>query len=616
MQQSDEIKQKLDIVDIIRDYLPLKAAGMNFRARCPFHREKTPSFMVSPDKQIFHCFGCGKGGDVFTFIQEIEGVDFIGALRILAPKAGVMLKRQDPKLASQRNRILDILEISRKHYHQLLLTSKLAEGTRKYLKSRGIDREIAEEWQIGFALDSWDNLSNLLKSKAFSEQEIFLAGMIAKSDTSSRFYDRFRGRIMFPINDLNGATVAFSARIMPEQEEENKMGKYINSPQTNVYDKSKIIFGLDKAKLHIKSEDLAIVAEGQMDVITAHINGHKNVIASSGTALTQDQIQIIKRYTNNIALAFDMDAAGSMAADRGAREAMKAEMNVKVIELPNGKDPDECIRKDPELWREAIANARQVMEYYFNQIFKDLDINKIENKREGVKKALPIIRQLENKIEQDYWLKYLSEIVNVDEFILREAISGIKNIKTSKREQIVKATGETKKVLSKEERTSEILLILLLKYPFLLEYSIKNINIEHIIGDNLNILYRKLLLYYNNIINNAIDANESEIINYQNFRQWLAENQNNKDIINESQLNYYDRLAFLGETDFFKYENDEAKNEAIGLIKELNKSQLVGNLRVLEKQIAEAERQKNNKHIDELMEEFRLLSEELRDYTN
>ncbi|MCK5357188.1 MAG: hypothetical protein KAJ48_02235, partial [Elusimicrobiales bacterium] len=230
LQPSDEIKQKLDIVDVIREYIPIKPAGMNFRANCPFHREKTPSFMVSPDKQIWHCFGCQKGGDIFSFVQEIEGIDFVEALRLLAPKAGVTLRRQDPKLTSQRNRILDILEMSRKYFHYNLLNSPAAAKAREYLKERGLIEETIEEWQIGYSPDSWDSAIKLLQGKGFKENEIFLAGIIVKSQNSSRFYDRFRARIMFPINDINSNTVAFSARVSPEKEAEEKMGKYINSP--------------------------------------------------------------------------------------------------------------------------------------------------------------------------------------------------------------------------------------------------------------------------------------------------------------------------------------------------------------------------------------------------
>ncbi|MCK5320853.1 DNA primase, partial [Candidatus Parcubacteria bacterium] len=265
MQPSEEIKSRLDIVDVIREYIQLQAAGVNFRAKCPFHREKTPSFVVSPEKQIYHCFGCGEGGDIFSFVMKMEGIEFVEALRLLAPKAGVALKKQNPEAASKRNKILDMLDLSRRYYHKIFLGEASARNAREYIKKRALSADTIEEWQIGYSLDSWDTVGKLLRAKGYKENEIFVAGLIVKSNKSNRFYDRFRGRIMFPINDVNGNTVAFSARISPEKEAVEKMGKYINSPQTPVYDKSKILFGLDKAKLEIKKEDLAIVVEGQMD---------------------------------------------------------------------------------------------------------------------------------------------------------------------------------------------------------------------------------------------------------------------------------------------------------------------------------------------------------------
>src|SRR3989339_633196 len=215
MQPSEEIKAKLDIVEVIRDYIQLQQAGSNWRAKCPFLPEKSPGFMVSAEKQSWCFFGCGKGGDVFSFIQEIEGVEFIEALRLLAPKAGVALKAMDPKLTSKRNRLLDILDPSRRYYHKVLLESPAAEKARQYLSARGLGAENLEEWQIGYSPDSWDITFNLLKSKGFSENEIFLAGMVVRRQNRPGFYDRFRGRIMFPINDVNGATVAFTARGAP-----------------------------------------------------------------------------------------------------------------------------------------------------------------------------------------------------------------------------------------------------------------------------------------------------------------------------------------------------------------------------------------------------------------
>ncbi|MCK5211170.1 DNA primase [Candidatus Parcubacteria bacterium] len=616
MKSSEEIKQKLDIVDVIREYLPLKPAGMNFRAKCPFHREKTPSFMVSPDKQIWHCFGCQKGGDIFSFIQEIEGIDFVEALRMLAPKAGVTLRRQDPKLASQRNRMLDILEMSRKYFHHNLINSPTAAKAREYLKERSLSEETIEEWQIGYSSDSWDAAITLLKSKGFKENEILLSGMIVKSQNSSRFYDRFRARIMFPINDINGNTVAFSARVSPEKEAEEKMGKYINSPATQVYDKSKILFGLDKAKMNIKKEDLAIIVEGQMDAISAHQAGFKNVVASSGTALTADQIQILKRYTLNIAIAFDMDEAGAMAADRGIREAMRAEMNIKVIEVPQGKDPDDCIREDPAIWQEAVKSAKPMMQYYFDQTLKDKDLSQVENKRSVSQFLLPIIAQLGNRIEQDFWLKALAEALAVKEEILREAIQGQQAPKAPKaaNEEVVDRPAKAK---NRDEKMSELILALILKFPELLNYVINNIRLEHIQGSHSQGLYKSLINYYNIIRPNTEDVSGSlPILAYSNFKNWLISNDGPENTANTDQLRLLDQLVFLGDREYTDISSDLAKNELIKIVLFLKKVNLLKQMKNIERLIAKAEQESNSNELNSLMEELKILSEEMQEYGN
>ena len=610
----------MDIVDVIRDYIPLKPAGVNFRARCPFHREKTPSFMVSPERQIFHCFGCGKGGDMFSFVMEMEGVDFVEALRILAPKAGVTLRRQDPKAASQRNRLLDINDLCRKYYHQLLLNSEQAKNARQYLSERGLTEETIEEWQIGYSLDSWDSIIKMLKAKGYSENEIFLSGMSVRSTKRPGFYDRFRGRIMFPINDVNGNLVAFSARVSPERQENEKMGKYINSPQTLVYNKSKILFGLDKTKLEIKKADLAIIMEGQMDVITAHQHGYKNVVASSGTALTDEQITLLKRYSPNIALAFDMDEAGQIAADRGIRAAMQAEMNIKVIEVPTGKDPDECIKNNSAGWEKAVASAKPMMQYYFDQTLDGLDLEMIENRREASKILLPLIAKLGNLVEQEAWLRKLSEIIDIKEEVLREVLQQKASAPARQKEnkQEPEAPAGQAANITREEKLSELMLALLLKHPALINYALNRIQAEHLSGGEQQAFYKNLILYYNNIVNRKNDDNGDDIelvINYEDFRAFLdsgiagEENLN----IDYNQPRQLDKLVLLADRDYYELDFEMAKNEAITIITALRKSSLTKRMREVERLIADKEKQADKQAVEELMEEFKLLSDEIRE---
>lgn len=634
MQPSEEIKSKLDIVEVIREYIQLKPAGINFRANCPFHHEKTPSFVVSPEKQIWHCFGCSKGGDVLSFVMEMEGLSFVETLRSLAPKAGVTLTRQNPEIASQRNRLLDIIEISKNYYHRVLLESSDAESARQYLRERGLTDETISDWQIGFSPSSWDDLINLLKKRGYNDNEIFLSGMSVKKEGTGRFYNRFRGRIMFPINDINGNAVAFTARVSPENEETEKMGKYVNSPQTMIYDKSGILFGLDKAKQEIKKQDLAILMEGQMDVITAHQNGYKNVVASSGTALTENQIIILKRYSNNISLSFDMDKAGEMAADRGIKEAMRADVNTKIIELPHGKDPDECIRKSGTDWETAVKNAKPVMQYYFDKTFTDLDLELVENKREAVRKLLPTIAKIGNEIEKDFWLNKLSQTLDVREDILRETMQKInpavdKNALRSEAE-IEIANPKEKKL--REEMLSELFITLIVKFPSNIDYAIGRIEAGHIIGEDNRRLYKDLVLYYNNLIDTWTQEGGNinpPQISYEALKHWLnasADNNNQKvtainagenrpqeQFINSPSAQLLDKLALLGDKDYFELENDQAKSEIIKIIIHLKKHYLKNRKKEIQSLIAQAEANKEEDAIQQLLEEFKVLTDEMNE---
>lgn len=612
MQPSEEIKSKLDVVDVIKEYIQIKPAGTNFRGLCPFHNEKNPSFMVSPEKQIWHCFGCAKGGDIFAFVMEIEGITFAESLRMLAQKAGVILEHHNPKLVSQKNRILDIIEISAKHFNDNLMQGKDGEKARKYLEERGLGEETIEEWEIGYSRESWDDLFNHLRKKGFSENEIFLAGMIVKRDKMSGFYDRFRGRIMFPIKDINGNTVAFTARVMPGGDD--KQGKYINSPQTPVYDKSRLLFGLDKAKIEVKKNDLAVLVEGQMDVITAHQHGFRNIVASSGTSLTAEQVNLLKRYSANIALAFDMDNAGEMASERGMKTAMQMDMNIKVIEVPNGKDPDECIKQSPEVWKKAIETAKPMMQYCFDKTMGKLNLDNIEHKRQAARKLLPIIGELNSKIEQDHWVKRLSELIDIKEYVLRETLAKAFSPKVNKKEAGRAEKKPETATDSKEEKSSQILLALLLKFPSLIEMAANRIQPDQISGKDSQSLYRSIIIFYNNIVeaHDGLDAIETEI-NYKNVRNRLENEFGPENTNNNPQTKLLEKIAVLGDCDFADYEPEQARGEMLGILAALKKNYLVFRMKEAEKLISQAEKEKDNESIKDLMKEFKLLTDELRE---
>jgi len=357
-----------------------------------------------------------------------------------------------------------------------------------------------------------------------------------------------------------------------------------------------------------------------MDVISAHQAGFKNTVASSGTALTTEQITLLKRYSQNIMLAFDMDEAGVMAADRGIREALKAEMNIKVIELPLGKDPDECIRENKDNFKKAVTEAKPLLKYYFGRVFKDLDLGSVDNRREAAKKLLPIISQIGNRIEQDMWLKDLSGRIDVKEEILRETLPKIgENNRATSASEPVRSDGIAKKPSSRAEKVSEIMLALMIKFPSLIEYSINHLQMEEIQGIENKLLYKNIIFYYNNAIDKAspiLTNSGQNSLMFQDFKSWIEKGesplQNNETV---SQLALLNRLAFLGDRDYYDIESEAAKNEMINSVFYLKERHLKSRMKEIEQLMAEAERKNDESASKDLMEEFRLLAEELRELT-
>ncbi|PIZ55933.1 DNA primase [bacterium (Candidatus Torokbacteria) CG_4_10_14_0_2_um_filter_35_8] len=498
---SEQIKERLNIVDIIREYVPsLKSTGANFKALCPFHNEKTPSFIVSPEKQIWHCFGCGKGGDIFNFVMEIEGIEFVDALRLLADKAGIKLATYDKKLDSKRNRILEVLEEAQDYFHKSLFTFK-AKQALDYLLKRKISKKTIAEFKLGYAFDEWHSLESFLKGKDFSAQDIFDSGLLVK-DSSGRIYDRFRKRVMFPITNVHGQVIGFGGRILETSSSDKEQAKYVNTPQTLVYDKSRTLYALDKAKQEIRKKRFIVVTEGYMDTISSHQAGIKNVIASSGTAFTLDQINLIKRYTKNLALAFDIDIAGDTATKRSIDLALSSGMNAKVVLLPKGKDPDECIRTDPKIWVKAINSKVPVMEYYFKTTLKDFDAANIEQKKRVAARLLPIISRIFDPIEKEHYLKKLSEEIQVEVSTLKEALEKYPSARTYS----YPSRDRSRKRLSEEEteqnrrikQALDLLFALCLNFPENIPFLISEIESPNMIPlSSYRNLYTLIRLFYN-----------------------------------------------------------------------------------------------------------------------
>ena len=418
--ETEEIKARLSIIDVLGEYIRLERAGANWRANCPFHNEKSPSFMVSEDKQIWHCFGCQKGGDVFGFVMEIEGLDFRGALELLAEKAGVELKKTNPVQAAQKNKTLDILEMATKFYQAHLLQTASGKKILEYLKDRGINDESIKNFRLGYAPNGWTNTLDFLIKNGFAEQEIAKTGLLVESQKSGgrRFYDRFRDRIMFPIADVNGKIVGYSARVAPGGDE--SQAKYVNTPETEVYHKSKILYGISRAKGEIRQQKSVLLVEGNMDVIAAHQAGIKNTVAVSGTALTEEHLNIIKRYTDNIKMCFDMDSAGEAATKKSLKLCFEKEINAQVVRLPSGKDAADLVKNDPGALKVAVEGAQSAMEYLFANTFKKFDKEKVEDKKIITQELLEMIGYLANDVEKNHWLKKLAEELEIEESVLTD----------------------------------------------------------------------------------------------------------------------------------------------------------------------------------------------------
>jgi len=446
--QIDEIKNRLNILDIVGSYVKLSKTGINYRGICPFHSEKGPSFFVSPSRQMFKCFGCSAGGDIFEFVKRIEGVEFGDALKILAAKAGIELKRENPKLKTERQRLYEICDLSASFFEKQLNGSSWGKEAKDYLIKRGITEESIKKWRLGYSPDTWQGLSDFLVGRGYSRDEIVRAGLAVKSEKGNNPYDRFRGRIIFPVFDLNSQVVGFGGRVFSGRggsapggkNPNNETAKYINTPQTLLYNKSNILYGLNSAKVSVRKNNQCVLTEGYTDAIMAHQAGFENTVAVSGTALTQLHLNILKRYSDNLLLAFDMDLAGDTATRRGINTAESLGFNIKIIETYNGaKDPAEIILENPENWKESLLKAKSIMDYYFDSAFAGFDKSEPEGKKAIGKTILPAIKRVQNKIEQSYWIQKLAEKLGVKEEAVLEELSRLerdpavagKNIKTA-----------------------------------------------------------------------------------------------------------------------------------------------------------------------------------------
>lgn len=420
MTPTEEIKERLDIIEFISGYLKLQRAGKNFKGLCPFHNEKDGSFMVSPDRQMWHCFGCGEGGDIFDFLMKIEGLEFVDALRVLAQRTGVVLKSQDKQEVSKKAELFDICELSTKFFQKHLTDSKTGQKAYQYLKDRGLTDKTIKDWRLGWAPDGWDGLHSFLESRKFSQVKIVAAGLAIKSEKRQGVYDRFRSRIMFPLFDIHGQVVGFAGRIF--NKEDDKQGKYINTPQTEIYDKSRVLYGIHTAKTQIRKKQSVVLVEGNLDVILSQQAGFTETVAASGTALAQQQLKILKRYTDNLTFAFDDDEAGILATKKAASLALANEFSVKIVSLPKGKDPADVVLRGKEIWQRKIEKASDFLDFLLKKLDYKYDLETTVGKKRASAEILPIIKKISNPVERAHWLSRLSGTLAIGERYLAEAL--------------------------------------------------------------------------------------------------------------------------------------------------------------------------------------------------
>ena len=584
MDQISEIKQKIDVVDLISSYLTLKKAGRNYRACCPFHKEKTPSFMVSPEKQIWYCFGCNQGGDIFTFVEKIEGMDFSGAIKVLADKAGVILERTDFAKKGEKDKYLEITALAAKFFSHILNKTKVGEEAKRYLvQKRKLKEETIERFSLGYAPDSQTSLGDFLFKKGYKEADLVKIGLLAKN-YQGKIVDKFRGRAIFPITDTSGKTIGFVGRIFREEKNPKfTPPKYLNSPQSDIYDKSSVVYGLYQAREAIREKDLVIIVEGNIDVLSSHQAGVKNVVASSGTALTIEQVKILSRYTHNIAFAFDQDEAGKLATKRAMDMTRLEDINVKAVVISQGKDPDELIQIDQKLWEKASANPVPIVEFYYNGVLNKYKKEKSsEDKKDIAKEVLPVIAEISDDIEKAHWIKKISEDLSTDE---KYIIDAIKKVKTS--------TSTDKKELSTEKEVKidvsrEMLLLgAIILYPQKAKDMFSRLGEDDFSEQQAKNLYKILFKWYGK-------KSPVKAISFEEAKKEMG-------LQEESKL---DIIYFLIEEFFSTLEEKDALSDVDKLINLVVDKKKQAKKEQLEKEIGLADKTKDKEKIKKLLREL------------
>lgn len=600
MDDVELIKQKLNIVDVISEYLTLKKSGVNFKANCPFHNEKTPSFVVSPERQIWHCFGCSKGGDHFSFLMEKEGMEFKEALEVLAKKAGVILQRRTTDKKDFKDRLYEVNLKAQEFFHYILTKHPLGKKALEYLKKREVSGETIEQFGLGYAPNSWESLTKFLLKRGFTAQEIISSGLGVSS--KSGCYDRFRGRITFPLIDGKEKLRGFAGRVLVPAEP-----KYINTPQTPIFDKSQFLFGLNVAKGEIRSKKEAVLVEGEMDMILSYQMGFKNVVASKGTALTEGQIDLIKKYTQDLSLGFDMDLAGDSASRRGIEIADRAGLNIKVIQLEGGKDAAEVVKDNPQVWQKAVDEAMPIYDYYLTSVAKRYDNKNPGDIRKIKEELIPIWAKITDDLIRERYIQRLAAFLKVEEKIIRDEVEKMRQMaqksaaslfrEAKQSHGLFRETSAQDNVVfsrSRRELLEEYLIALLLHPPQDSNF-VPNFPETLFLAEKWRELYVLLVLYLDSISFKSVSFNINDFVSR----------------LPKELLPEVDRL-YLVELDARLADDKFWKKELDGVVSELKKALIKASLEKLALEIKSAQEFDKMEIVESLNKRFRDLSVKLK----
>lgn len=585
MNEVEDVKARLDMVDVIGGYVPLKQAGRNYKGLSPFKTEKTPSFVVSPEKGIWHDFSSGRGGDVITFVMEMEGLNFPETLEMLAKRAGVKLKPRRPGQAISNNkktRLFDANDAAMRFFHLALSNSQIAKDY--FIKSRGLTKEVIKNYKLGYAPDSWDSLSNYLHSKGFTDKELIDSGLAVKGNKSNGVYDVFRGRVMFPVFDSQGRVVGFSARLLADQ----KAAKYINTPQTDIYNKSYAVYGLTQAKEYIRTEDRVVIVEGNMDVLGLSNAGFGNVVACSGTALTEQQIRQLSRLTKNVAICFDNDDAGINATLRAIELAGQSGVRIDVITLNGAKDPDELVRKDSKLWQLALKDILYAPDYIIELGKKRFDLASATGKKQFISFTVPMLKALSDDIELQHYVKKVAQLIDATEESIQKLLQKNAPIITPAKTAVPNVSAKAdepkpKRRLTRQEKLEQELLELTLAFPQT-RPALQDLELKQ-----TSELHRNIF----KILKSTGSAQLGSIV---------------KGLPKEG--NYVKILALRGEQQFADISAHDKRLEAFTQVARIHEINRHLNKRDLARQIAEAESSGDTKQTKQLLKQYQELVNE------